>query len=171
MPLSAVLLRRRLSVLIASLAQTALPKGDLPVDCTKQAIANANHPANRRSGQACLSVRLSAQVMVPQQQQQQQQQPNSGGYVLGARLVRARSIQEVKGMLGAPASLQDAVKELQDKVGVLVSGGWCLEVACMHGAHLVLGWTRHGWCTVRTWQHLCAARRQQHWSMRTTCCS
>lgn len=104
------------------------------MDCTKHAIANANLPDNRLSGRARLSVRLSAQAMVSAQHPGSgaQQQPGSG-YVLGARLVRARSIQEVKALLARPPSLQDAVRELQDKVGV-----WRVVHACTHAVHLVL---------------------------------
>lgn len=107
------------------------------MDCTKHAIANANLPANRLSGQACLSVRLSAQVMVPQPGSGAQQ-PGSG-YVLGARLVRARGIQEVKAMLARPPSLQDAVRELQDKVSV-----WRVVHACTHACNaFCAGLTTH----------------------------
>lgn len=63
-------------------------------------------------------MRLSAQVLVPQLGGAGAQQQPGSGFVLGARLVRARSIQEVKAMLARPPSLQDAVRELQDKVGV-----------------------------------------------------
>lgn len=38
-------------------------------------------------------------------------------FVLGCRLVRACSIQEVKGLMFPPPALQQAVQELQDKVG------------------------------------------------------
>lgn len=89
-------------------------QGDLPVDVTKQALAAASQPASRLSRQMRVSVYMKAQVTVPKQGTEVAHP--LGGYVLGARLVRTRNIEEVKRMLWQPPSLQQAVRELQEKV-------------------------------------------------------
>jgi hypothetical protein len=87
-------------------------QGDLQVDVTRQALASTGLPANRLSGQVRMSVVLSAQVTAPSISG-----PYGDGYVLGCRLVRARSIQEVKDMMSEPPELEEAVEDLQQKVG------------------------------------------------------
>jgi hypothetical protein len=86
-------------------------QGDLQVDVTHHALASTGLPANRLAGHARISVLLSAQVTAPSINA-----PYAGGYVLGCRLVRARSIQEVKDMMAEPPELAEAVNELQQKV-------------------------------------------------------
>lgn len=103
------------SVCAASCCCSYIAQGDLPVDVTKQALTAASLPASRLSRQLRVTVFMKAQVAVPKQGAEPVHP--LGGYVLGARLVRPRNVEEVKRMLWQPPSLQQAVRELQEKVG------------------------------------------------------
>lgn len=103
----------------ASSAPNNKPQADLPLDVTKQALlASAATPAARLSCQSRLTIRLTAQLSNLQQQQPAGHGGNAreGGYVLGCRMVRPRSMQEVKAMLRRPPSLKQGVQALQEKV-------------------------------------------------------
>jgi len=107
------------------------PQADLPFDVTKYALASINTASS--SPGSCspgLTVELTADV-------------SKGGFVLGCRLVRPRSVEDVKQMLRPPPNLQMAVAELQGKVGLWA---WlcscvqpllaCFMHACMHGCRM-----------------------------------
>lgn len=80
-------------------------QADLPFDVSKYALTSINTASS--SPGSCspgLTVELTADV-------------SKGGFVLGCRLVRPRSVEEVKQVLRPRPSLQAAVAELQGKVG------------------------------------------------------
>lgn len=117
-------------------------QGDLQVDVTHHALASTGLPANRLSGHARVSVLLSAQVTAPPINA-----PYAGVYVLGCRLVRARSIQEVKDMMAEPPELAEAVNELQQKVGGAVAPPAAQQLRASPDMQGSQGWLRrqHLW--------------------------
>lgn len=95
-----------------------LLQADLPLNITKQVLSSIPGQDGRmaQGDRLWLTVQLTGEVA-------------KGGFVLGCRLVRPRTIQEVKQMLQRPPSLAEAVTQLQKKVGDVLE--YHFSTACL----------------------------------------